>query len=151
MDGLQRQTQSMVRVGRWLQRNRPVQAAAAERWKARATEWFRDFDVALMPSIARPAPRAGGWIEQGWVKTTMEMTPFVPYTQAWNLASFPAASIPSGRFLDGTPIGTQVVAATGREDIVMSVCMQLEDLRPWPRHAPLALEPAPDLLGQEAR
>jgi amidase len=150
MDRLQRQTRSMVRVGRWLQRNRPVQEAPVARWKARATEWFKDFDVALMPSIARPAPRADSWIEQGWVKTAIEMTPFVPYTQAWNLASFPAASIPSGRFLDGMPIGTQVVAAAGREDIVMSVCMQLEDLRPWARHAPSALEPAPHLLGQEA-
>jgi amidase len=135
MDRLQRQTQSMVRVGRWLQRNRPVTPAGADRWRTRVTSWFRDYDVLLTPSLARPAGRATGWVGQGWIKTLVEMTPFTPYTPAWNVASLPAASVPSGA-VDGLPVGTQVVGPPGAEEMVLSVCMQLEQLRPWARHAP---------------
>jgi amidase len=36
------------------------------------------------------------------------------------------------------PIGAQLVAPPGGEGLLLSVAKQLESLRPWPRHAPLA-------------
>ena len=40
---------------------------------------------------------------------------------------------------DGLPLGVQLAAAPGGEALVLSLARQLEDLRPWPRHAPLAV------------
>ena len=39
---------------------------------------------------------------------------------------------------DGLPIGVQLVAALGREDLLIRVAAQLEGAQPWTEHAPPA-------------
>ena len=52
-----------------------------------------------------------------------------------HLVDLPAAAVPLS--MDrGRPLSVQIVAATGREDLVLSVAAQLEQLVPWVRHAP---------------
>ena len=43
-----------------------------------------------------------------------------------SLAGLPAVAIPVGRGRDGLPVAVQVVAATGREDVLFRVAGALE-------------------------
>ena len=54
----------------------------------------------------------------------------------WNIAGWPAASVPAGIHSDGTPIGIQLVARPGRERLLLALAATIERARPWPRHAP---------------
>jgi amidase len=137
-DCLEPRTQRLVRIGRYFLKHRPVPPDGLEPWRARFTAWFDEYDVLTTPTTARPFAPAAGWLDVNWVKLFEMGSKQAPMTQAWNLAGFPAASIPGGLTADGSPLGVQVVAPRGDEEMVLSVCAQLEQLRPWPRHAPMA-------------
>jgi amidase len=59
---------------------------------------------------------------------------FAPMTGVWNLAGFPAASVPAGG--RGLPGAVQLVAAPGREQALLALGAQIERVNPWRRHAP---------------
>ncbi|MGK8557042.1 amidase family protein [Nocardia gipuzkoensis] len=62
---------------------------------------------------------------------------FIPFTPPFNTVRYPAMSIPAGHSDDGLPIGIQLAAAPGGESMLFGVAAQLEEIRPWPRHAAL--------------
>ncbi|MCY4629590.1 MAG: amidase family protein, partial [bacterium] len=53
-----------------------------------------------------------------------------------NLTGQPAISIPMGHTAAGLPVGAQLAAAYGREDLLLGVAAQLEATNPWPHLAP---------------
>jgi amidase len=55
----------------------------------------------------------------------------IPFTPQFNITGQPAVSLPLYRNRDGLPIGIQLVAAYGREDLLIRVAAQLEQARPW--------------------
>lgn len=63
------------------------------------------------------------------------------FTPAFNLTGQPAISRPLHWSASNLPIGVQLVAAHGREDILVRVASQLEAAHPWSGHQP-PLNPA---------
>jgi amidase len=61
---------------------------------------------------------------------------FVPFTPPWNMSGQPAISLPLHWNADGLPIGVQLVAAYGREDVLIRVAAQLEAAHPWAERHP---------------
>ena len=55
-------------------------------------------------------------------------------TGVWNLAGFPAASVPVA--WPGLPGAVQLVAAPGREQTLLALAAEIERVNPWQRHAP---------------
>lgn len=56
---------------------------------------------------------------------------------AWcNVTGLPAISVPVGMSTDGLPIGVQLIAAHGREALLLSVARQLEEAAPWAHRHP---------------
>ena len=70
-------------------------------------------------------------------------TPYAIFTAGFNASGQPAISLPLHWSEDGLPIGVQLVAAYGREDLLIRVAAQLEQAQPWADRWPeLAAAPA---------
>ena len=96
--------------------------------------FFDRHDVLVMPTLARPCPAARRYGERSWLRSVATSLMFAPMTGVWNLAGFPAASVPAGG--PGMPGAVQLVAAPGGEQALLALAAQLERAPPWPRHAP---------------
>ena len=52
------------------------------------------------------------------------------FTAIFNVTGQPAISLPLGE-ADGIPVGVQLVAPFGREDLLIQVAAQIERAEPW--------------------
>ena len=66
----------------------------------------------------------------------MRAATIVPYTPLANMAGVPAISLPLSWNHDGLPIGSQLMAGYGREDLLLRIASQLETARPWADRRP---------------
>ena len=60
---------------------------------------------------------------------------YTQYTMIVNVAGCTAASIPAG-FVDGLPVGLQLIGPPDREPLVLRAARALEQARPWAQHRP---------------
>lgn len=101
------------------------------RWTLRnqLAAFFREFDLLLTPAVAIPAFPHGADIREVAGKP---VRPFgwSPFTVPFNLTGAPAASVPCG-FVDGLPVGLQIVAPPFRDDLALRASRALEQLLPW--------------------
>jgi amidase len=113
--------------------------AAVSRYRRRVQQWWHPtsaaaaWDLLLTPTLAGPPPRLGEMAQN-------PDHPFAPFARAGELAAFtpafnttgqPAISLPMHVDDDGLPVGVQLVAAYGREDVLVRVAAQLEAAAPW--------------------
>jgi amidase len=127
----------------WQISQRPLDATAADlvkarvaqqAWTERMARWWADgFDLLLTPTAFEPPA------------TLEELTPPVGaegtlafriqhhcgFTMPFNATGQPAISLPLHRTPDGLPVGIQLVAAMGREDVLIRVASQLEQAASW--------------------
>jgi amidase len=88
------------------------------------------FDLLLTPTTAEPAPLLGTY-KQGFSPGRASA-----FTRTFNATGQPVLSLPLGWPADGLPRGVQLVAAYGREDLLVRVGGQLEAAAPWAAHRP---------------
>jgi amidase len=99
--------------------------------------WWEEYDLLLTPTLGQ-APVALGTFHTpdepflGFVRAA----DFVPFTPPFNITGQPAISLPLHMNAQGLPIGVQLVAAYGREDLLLRVASQLEEARPWADRRP---------------
>ena len=70
-------------------------------------------------------------------------TPVAVFTAGFNATGQPAISLPLHTSVEGLPIGVQLVAAYGREDVLLRVASQLEEAAPWAERTPPIFAGAP--------
>ena len=61
---------------------------------------------------------------------------FMPYTAQFNVTGQPAVSLPLHWTDAGLPVGVQLVAEFGREDVLVRVAAALEEAAPWKDRRP---------------
>lgn len=130
---LQPRTRAHVRVGEEVRRRGWIRDRTVETWRARAAEFFSEHDVLVTPMLATLPPRARRWHRLPWVANVLRSMSVAGFAGLWNLAGYPAVTVPGGRHPNGLPIGVQLVAAEGREDLLLSLAAELERLGPWQR------------------
>ena len=106
------------------------------RWQRRAEPFFADHDLLLTPTLAQPPIRAKDWAGRGWLPNLWSNARYAPFAAPWNLAGWPAISVPAGLDPRGLPLAVQLVGTPGSEAVLLAVAGQLEQARPWPRTAP---------------
>ena len=127
-----------AQVGRTLERLGRVRESDRDRWKQQVAGFFTGHDLLITPVMTTLPPLAAGWRDRSWLSNLWGNARWAPYPSAWNFAQYPAAAVPVARHSTGMPIGVQLVAPPGGEALLLSVAQQVQSLRPWPRHAPLA-------------
>ena len=134
-------TRTHARLGRFVRRVGLLSSKPVERSRAKITQFFDDYDVLITPTLAQSGPRAEQWHKRSWFANLASNIRYAPYQSTWNLLDWPAANVPAGwHEADAVPLGVQIVApphpnAAG-EALILSLALQLERLRPWPRVAP---------------
>ncbi len=108
-------------------------AASAHLTRQLGLWWADGWDLLLTPTLGGPPPRLGELTGATGVARTGEM---VPFTTHFNVSGQPAISLPLHWNAEGLPIGVQLVAAYGREDLLLRVAAQLEEAQPWSGIAP---------------
>jgi amidase len=104
-----------------------------------ASWWAREhFDLLLTPTIAEPPPLLGEFeaTTDNPLAGLFRAAELVPFTPPFNVTGQPAISLPLHWNEVGLPIGVQLVAAFGREDLLLRVAAQLEGARPWINNIP---------------
>jgi amidase len=100
-------------------------------WARRMAHWWDENDLLITPTVGAPPPELGWFTADGPGAEGRRIASFIPYTAQFNMTGQPAISLPLHRTPDGLPVGVQLVAAYGREDVLIRVASQLEQAAPW--------------------
>jgi amidase len=133
-DGLEPATWAFVERGRATSATEHVaNLEALHRYSRRLCQWWADGnDVLVTPTMGEPPPRIGE-LKGADVERIVRL---VPYTAAYNVSGQPAIALPLHQSTDGLPVGVQLVAAYGREDLLLRLASQLEAAAPWAHRRP---------------
>jgi amidase len=113
--------------------------AANATFRRAVQQWWSDgHDLLLTPTLGAPPPALGTTTYQrgDGGRYARAVAEFVPFTTAFNASGLPAISLPLHWTADGLPVGVQLVAAYGREDLLLRVAGQLERAQPWADRRP---------------
>jgi amidase len=111
--------------------------AIAEFRRATHQWWADGWDLLLTPTLGEPPLRIGELTAGASPLDAMRRAgEFVPFTPAFNMTGQPAINVPLHWNDDGLPIGIQLVAAYGGEDVLIRVASQLEQAAPWSQRHP---------------
>ena len=104
----------------------------------RVSEWWVDHDLLLTPTIPEPPPPLGSIREtpEEPMRALIRSSQIIPFVGGFNVTGQPAISLPLHWNADGLPIGVQLVAAYGREDVLIRIASQLEEAQPWKDRRP---------------
>ena len=114
--------------------------SAVAQYRRAVQSWWHDGlrDLLLTPTLAELPLKLGTIVND----PNNPMAPmrragdFVPFTPPFNTSGQPAISLPLEWTADGLPVGVQLVAAYGREDILIRIASQLEQAKPWAHRTP---------------
>ena len=122
---------------------------AAERqqaWSAGVIDWMSEFDLLVTPTSGTPPMKTADlWPpeEKPWkISSTYALIGL--FTLPFNVTGQPAISLPLHQTEAGLPVGVQLVANMGHDDLLLALSAELEQAMPWkdriaPHHASFQL------------
>jgi amidase len=95
--------------------------------------WADGNDVLVLPTLPEPPVPLGELSAEApdQLAVLIRLGALTTFTVPFNVTGQPAISLPLHWNGDGVPIGVQLVAAYGREDVLFRVASQLEQWQPW--------------------
>jgi len=115
-----------------------AQASSIQFRRSIQSWWTKGWDLLLTPTLSAPPLPVGSMPNNSERPMTPLMTAgaWVAFTSQFNISGQPAISLPLHRTAEGLPVGMQLVAAYGREDVLIRVASQLEQAAPWAHLTP---------------
>jgi amidase len=116
-----------------------AQASSIQFRRAIQSWWTKGWDLLLTPTLSAPPLPVGSMPNNPERPMTPLMTAgaWVAFTSQFNISGQPAISLPLHRTAEGLPVGMQLAAAYGREDLLIRVASQLEQAAPWAHLTPI--------------
>lgn len=98
--------------------------------------FFEGYDILLTPTMAEPPALIGrfGHASEDYVGYRTGpggVFAYSPYCAAFNASGQPAVSVPFHWTADGLPVGIHLAARFGADELLFSVCAEIERARPW--------------------
>ena len=93
--------------------------------KEQIHEALERYDVLVLPTLGKAAPKLEGYDSEPLVRRTYLFTPM------FNLANAPALTLPCGLTSQGLPIGLQIGGRAGADETVLKVAHAYEQNTPW--------------------
>ncbi len=112
--------------------------AATAAYRRAVCSWWNDFDLLITPTTASPPPVLGELAPtvDDPMRSAIGSIPYSLYTSPFNVTGQPGISLPLGQTDEGLPVGAQIIAAYGREDLLLQVGAQLELVVNWSANRP---------------
>jgi len=112
--------------------------AVAQYRRALQSWWHDGWDLLLTPTLAELPLQLGTLAPDpdDPMAVMRRAGLFVPFTPPFNMSGQPAISLPLEWTPEGLPVGVQLVAAYGKEDVLIRVASQLEQAKPWAHRTP---------------
>jgi amidase len=113
--------------------------SAVAQFRRKMHSWWQDgWDLLLTPTLGELPLKLGTIVnDPGNPMSPMRRAgEFVAFTPAFNISGQPAISLPLEWTAEGLPVGVQLVAAYGREDVLIRIASQLEQANPWAHRRP---------------
>lgn len=107
-------------------------------------DWYRSgpdggYDLLLSAIVAEPPNRIGDWQTAGEDDVADVVKRMLPslWLGCWvNLTGQPSVAVPTHWTDDNLPLGVQLVARHGREDVALRAAAELEQAVPWSHRRP---------------
>ncbi len=106
---------------------------------ALVTQWGRDFDVLLTPTMATTPPLVGTVLEEAnrdFAGPRLTENQMVAFTAFCNVAGLPAISLPVHVTSDGLPVGAQLVGGPFGEFELLRLAASVEERFGWTTRFP---------------
>ncbi|MGZ4143289.1 MAG: amidase family protein, partial [Actinomycetota bacterium] len=105
-----------------------------------AAWWDGGFDLLLTPTLAMLPPALGSFepTPENPFAASEPALALTPFTPPFNATGQPAISLPVAQSRTGVPVGVQLVARYGNEELLFSVASQLEQAFDWASRRPPA-------------
>ncbi|WP_088288306.1 amidase [Kineosporia sp. A_224] len=103
------------------------------------TQWGRDFDLLLTPTMATTPPLVGTVLEEAnrdFAGPRLTENQMVAFTAFCNVAGLPAVSLPVHASPDGLPVGAQLVGAPFGEFDLLRIAASVEEHFGWATRFP---------------
>jgi amidase len=93
-------------------------------------------DILLSATLAEPPARVGRFAHDTEDYLAYRVGPdgifaYSPFCAIFNASGQPAASLPLGWSASGLPIGIHIAAAFGQDELLISLCAEVERAAPW--------------------
>ncbi|MQA76137.1 MAG: amidase [Solirubrobacterales bacterium] len=142
-DDVEPLTWALAELGRERSGGRYLRDIGVHQAVARAIAAWHEggFDLLLTPTMAEPPVPLGTYDDSGDdpLDAFRRAVPAGAFTAIFNVTGQPAASLPLHWTESGLPVGVQLVAPVGREDVLIRVAAQVERERPWADRTPPVL------------
>jgi amidase len=134
-DGVEPMTWAFAELGRQASARDYLRAVQFVQLQTRriVSWWSGGCDLLLTPTTIAPPPPLGTFASppDDPLAGLLHAGPFSSFTSPFNMTGQPAISLPLHWSDTGLPIGVQLVAAYGREDLLIRIAAQLERAQPW--------------------
>jgi aspartyl-tRNA(Asn)/glutamyl-tRNA(Gln) amidotransferase subunit A len=99
-----------------------------DRLRGEIARSFEQVDLMITPAAPGPAFELGSRPGLVWLRNAA----------LWNLYGVPAIAIPCGFTSSGLPLGLQITAAHGRDDLVLALATAYQHATDWHTRRPAA-------------